>query len=326
LPDAVSRKDSDIQPIIFARDSRTVVYSFARGDDVGLRATVGAEPPVVIAPDEKALAYVALGGERRTIKVAEWPTFAPIAEFQTAAHAVVSLSLSNEARRVAARLVHRERKWWEWIGTFRTSLQSWDVATKRELLKLSGTDAMSLTTDGRTLVTQSGPYDEAMPWRVVGWDLSTGRPRRERDLSDGRTAWLGDANHDSFNDRVTFLKQQNSTVADLYDWVVTKGWDWPFRYPEDSRSGEVVEAESGDVVAVPHDPTRRILQSLAGPITVHINEGNGGLDNRWPTVEVWDVPPGKSVTWLAAGAMLLALPPFLIARRRVCRLRREAAA
>jgi WD40 repeat protein len=41
---------------------------------------------------------------------------------------------------------------------------------------------------------------------------------------------------------------------------------------------------------------------------------------------VWDIPPRRSLTWLAAGAMLFSLPPFLIARRRVRRLRREAAA
>jgi hypothetical protein len=41
---------------------------------------------------------------------------------------------------------------------------------------------------------------------------------------------------------------------------------------------------------------------------------------------VWDVPPRRSITWLAAGAAAFALPPFVIARRRVRRLRQEAAA
>jgi hypothetical protein len=44
------------------------------------------------------------------------------------------------------------------------------------------------------------------------------------------------------------------------------------------------------------------------------------------TLAVWDIPPRKPVKWLMAIAALLALPPFLIARRRVRRLRREVAA
>jgi WD40 repeat protein len=43
-------------------------------------------------------------------------------------------------------------------------------------------------------------------------------------------------------------------------------------------------------------------------------------------VMVWDVPPRRSLKWLMAGATLFALPPFVIARRRVRRLWREAAA
>jgi hypothetical protein len=41
---------------------------------------------------------------------------------------------------------------------------------------------------------------------------------------------------------------------------------------------------------------------------------------------VWDVPPRKRLSWFAVGAALCAFPPFLIARRRVRRLRREATA
>jgi hypothetical protein len=44
------------------------------------------------------------------------------------------------------------------------------------------------------------------------------------------------------------------------------------------------------------------------------------------TVEVWDIPPRKSLTWFVAGAALFALPAVVIARRRVRRFRKEAAA
>jgi hypothetical protein len=41
---------------------------------------------------------------------------------------------------------------------------------------------------------------------------------------------------------------------------------------------------------------------------------------------VWDIPPRKSLSWFAAGAALLGLPIFTIARLRVRRLRLQAAA
>src|SRR5262249_38335191 len=44
------------------------------------------------------------------------------------------------------------------------------------------------------------------------------------------------------------------------------------------------------------------------------------------TLAVWDIPPRKPLSWVAAGATLFSLPPFVIARWRVRRLRREAAA
>jgi hypothetical protein len=44
------------------------------------------------------------------------------------------------------------------------------------------------------------------------------------------------------------------------------------------------------------------------------------------TLAVWDIPPRKSLSWFAVGATLFALPPFVIARRRVRELRQEAAA
>jgi hypothetical protein len=43
-------------------------------------------------------------------------------------------------------------------------------------------------------------------------------------------------------------------------------------------------------------------------------------------IALWDIPPRKSLKWLMAGAAFLALPPLLIARRRVRRLSKEEAA
>ena len=43
------------------------------------------------------------------------------------------------------------------------------------------------------------------------------------------------------------------------------------------------------------------------------------------TLAVWDIPPLKPLSWYAAGAALLAFPVFVVALRRVRRLRREAA-
>jgi hypothetical protein len=46
---------------------------------------------------------------------------------------------------------------------------------------------------------------------------------------------------------------------------------------------------------------------------------------RRDTLQVWDIPPGKPLTWIAAVAGLLAIPPAGLAWRRSRRLRREVA-
>src|SRR5262249_8064316 len=77
---------------------------------------------------------------------------------------------------------------------------------------------------------------------------------------------------------------------------------------------------------------RHVLPMAVGPdfssSTGHCWSSDGtvlavaGIDR----LAVLGIPPRKSRKWFAAGAALFALPPFMIARRRVRRLRREAAA
>jgi hypothetical protein len=66
-------------------------------------------------------------------------------------------------------------------------------------------------------------------------------------------------------------------------------------------------------------------QGLIGSVAQVQFGSNGGMlvveENQSHTLWYWDIPPRKSLTWLAGGAALLALPIALLASRRVRRLR-----
>jgi hypothetical protein len=70
-------------------------------------------------------------------------------------------------------------------------------------------------------------------------------------------------------------------------------------------------------VPVPTGPDDRL--QVAPDSHTLVTRGKG--DTR---LEQWDVPPRKPLAWFLAGAVLLALPPALLARWRVRRLRRPA--
>jgi hypothetical protein len=50
-------------------------------------------------------------------------------------------------------------------------------------------------------------------------------------------------------------------------------------------------------------------------------DGKTALASSQGEIQVWDIPPRKSLPWFAVGAAFLALPIALLARRRVRRLR-----
>jgi WD40 repeat protein len=74
----------------------------------------------------------------------------------------------------------------------------------------------------------------------------------------------------------------------------------------DARTGgEVMRIQPRGNAAVQLSPDGRTLAVFAS-------------DNR---VQLWDIPPRKSLTWFAAGAALLAFSIALVARRRIRRLK-----
>jgi hypothetical protein len=106
-------------------------------------------------------------------------------------------------------------------------------------------------------------------------------------------------------------------------WVESAGMSWPLSHRRTWYSSELVDIESGRTVMTLPFALDGAFHTRGGPLAVTANFDALANDEA-PSVEVWDIPPRKSLTWFAAGAALLALPPLLIARRRVRRLRAVA--
>jgi hypothetical protein len=91
------------------------------------------------------------------------------------------------------------------------------------------------------------------------------------------------------------------------------------------RTSELLDVRSGQSVADFPFYSGRAYRSSSGLIAV--SDDFDWLTPDLPArIEVWDIPPRKPLLWFSAGAVLLAPPIFMLARRRVRRLQKEAAA
>jgi hypothetical protein len=84
------------------------------------------------------------------------------------------------------------------------------------------------------------------------------------------------------------------------------------------------------------DSHLELLDTATGRLLLTLPDGNAAFapdgqsfafisDGRPGTVELWDIPPRKPLTWFALAAAVLALPLAGLAWRRSHRLRREVA-
>jgi hypothetical protein len=296
-----------------------------------INETDHAEPPVAIARNADALAYVSTAGGNNVVKVAEWPTFRSLAEFPLGEERVEALTMSGDARRLLAQLTRRERKPGDWTPTCHWSIRCWDVPTGRELLRRSDNEEVRLSADARILVAYKSE-DPAKRGHVVAWDLDTGKPRWERHLPYGTSASFGHADGDSPVEHVAITVCYKKQVLDLRRvdlrfWATSSSWQLPFRDRFEVETQEFIDVETGNsVVPEPTPQPGKVIQSTCGPLAVKMDQDLLPVDETPPVVDVWDVPPRRKPRWFMAGAALFAVPPFLIARRRVRRLRREAAA
>jgi hypothetical protein len=329
LPDAEYHRGLS-RRFAFVPDGSVMVYACRTDTGEGLRLwdlraerVVGeindAKPPVVVAANGRALAFVATSQGRGMIRIAELPDLRTLAEFPTENERVTDLCISADGGRVAAvyyRPVGRLPPSW--------SVRCWDTTSGTELVSEPEASVMRLAADGETLVTYATPSSPRAK-RLVAWDLSSGRPRWERELPNLGGANLNEVAVEPLRGCVTVVYAHDNPWNGIRDRVEKAGVKWPFSQQTVSLTSEMIDIESGrSVMSLPF-ALYGAFETAAGPIAV-ASTFDLKVDNAAPRVDVWDIPPRKSVTWFTAGAAMLAVPLFLIGRRRARRLPQEAAA
>jgi hypothetical protein len=325
LPDADDRPN--VSPVAFIPGGTELIYSWSRGNEHGLRAwdlvteritreiTLACQP-VAIAANGRALAFVAMPAGQRVVRVVDWPSCRTLADFSTGDDLVRDLRISADGGRVAAIFGRRERS----SGSHRVRIRSahcWDVATRTELLRYSGQHMMRLTADGRTLVTYSWS-DRTELRRLIAWDLATGLPRWEKQLPDTVSVSFSGIPGNSAGPRLVMTKSHQGPWKHFEDWAERKGINWPFPPSRWTCSSDWIDIESGDCIAtVPADLGGADWMN-DGTTAVVVDEDSG----RWqsPRIQVWDVPPRKSLAWFATGAAVVTGMMCGLARWRVRRL------
>jgi len=240
-----------------------------------------------------------------------------------------------------------------------TRIQLWDWKTARLIGTLQGPASEScgclqFSPDGGHLVAEfyrRGPQP-APNYQVLCWDLNDGRETlrlpaitpvvtpsglwvRASDptapMQQSMQAWDYAGRRIRKLDRIGGLGPNARTLAyvsarptPVRDWMTAHGLPWPFPAHQEIGTRLVdVEAEK-DIANLP--PWQNKSQIAVGAHVFFSPDGQLYAERIDGGIRIWDVPPRKSLTWFVVGAILVALPPFLIARRRVRRLRQGAVA
>jgi hypothetical protein len=196
--------------------------------------------------------------------------------------------------------------------------------------------------------------DERSQSRVCCVDLATGQPVWEIPVA-GNSCLPGDKSRVFTTDHASGAAAPTVEVRAARDGellgcltfaageTLSDGSYWA------SPAGPVVAVQSADPLdrigewlrrwvpwlGVEPAPGRIRLVDLVTGRTTCVVPGGGGQafflpDGRLATfprgvVQVWDIPPRKPLSWFAVAAGVLALPPAWLARRRIRRLRQQAA-
>jgi hypothetical protein len=318
LPDAAYRPGV-ARRFAFVPDGLAIVYAWRDGDNDGLRIwdlaaermlaeIKGARPPVVVAEGGRALAFVATPQGRQVIRIAELPSLRTLAEVPTEDQRVYDLNLSADGRRAAAVHYHRTGAVWSI-----QSVHCWDTATGAELIGRSNGAGIRLTADGETLVTFS------VNSNLVAWDVSSGRPKWQRDLPAWTGADLREVAIEPLRGCVTLVRAHESPRDVIGSWADRAGIIWPFTRQRLRYSSELIDIESGrSVMRLPFLLDRAF--STPDRLIGVASRFDRPADEAALSFAVWDLPPRKPLKWFAAETAPLTLALVLLARRRVLRL------
>jgi len=324
----------------------------------------GDDPPdayeqfAAFRPDGRQIVYADLAGDRSWLHIWDVQTRRDVAAI---ADAERPAAWSPDGQTLAYRFhVHGLHLWsvrlWS-EGTGETRAIGSDIPLNAEPLQLA------FSPDGKTLVAVLAyPRDRALrrgkPNDIVGWDVATGSEKYRLgtigvDFLPGQASFLayevaagdmtvrrfdfatgtqtGQLGSEHWRAGVRWIgfspdgllmvgsQRHSNVLLDLLDQKFTTLGPFAHRRPR------MFEIETG-----------RPVHSM--PTALQDNYGRPDTSCSWSRdrallavagrdeVAVWDVPPRKPLPRLAVGAVLIALPLVMIARRRVRRLRKEAAA
>jgi hypothetical protein len=192
-------------------------------------------------------------------------------------------------------------------------IRCWDVATGEKRWERQANAAVRLAwvDGGRMIVSnETGTLGYAL---LVWTDAATGKAVREV-LLGGRAFRAGPYELDPVNRRLLIVTAE-AKPPDSLERLAAK---WGIRSSPPVPVGRLFDSVTGEALADLPGTGGSWSWSPDGRQVACLDSG----DRPW--VRVWDVPPRPSIVWFAAGAALLAVPPFLLAGWRVQRLRRRA--
>jgi hypothetical protein len=186
-----------------------------------------------------------------------------------------------------------------------------DVATGRTRWEIEGVRAyMSAPGRPQLAVWIEGPAGADRQFVIL--DKRDGRPVT-RIVESSRESVRGA----SFTgEMLTFVASRTSNVDRIRAWLADLGVPWLGKAPSDHY--EVRNAATNEVLLT--------TANAAGPDPVYSpDESSVAVLESDGWLSLWDLPPTKPVMYIALSVIILALPLAWLARRRVRRLRWEAA-
>lgn len=189
-------------------------------------------------------------------------------------------------------------------------ITSWEVSTGVQLLNVDG---------------DVGSIQPGVPWMIDWGKRGTAKLARVYNYTDSKPTVQvpidsneGPVTDGLASDGQTFALQRVA-LHPVADWLRRQGFNFTWAQKDYSHI-RIVNGSTGKVIhrlpatALPGGDYNGSWGNLS-------SDGKLFAINDSETLRVWDIPPRKSLTWLATGAAIFGLPIAHLARRRVRKLR-----
>jgi len=196
------------------------------------------------------------------------------------------------------------------------SLRCWEIRTGVRLFSIpwDHRDHFEFTRDGKTLlIARNDPGDHRLEWR----ETSTGEIIRSVPVGGELTQTKRALTMSPDGNRIA-VERMSSQPGIFEQWADRFGVTWSFLRSADRADTCIFDVHTCELQhRIPAQeprwsPDNHTLATAFGP------------GPPFDAIGLWNIPPRKPQTWLAAGAALLALPSAWLARRRVRKLQTVA--